>query len=76
MAQAPELRRESAGRAPMPEREAVRWREAESATVSCLVELGGNLLRKKTMCLVATVLKLNSIDGAICNQTYGKIVCM
>ena len=35
-----------------------------------------NLLRKKTMCLVATVLKLDPRDRVICNQTYGKVVCM
>ena len=38
---------------------------------------GGDFLRKKkTMCLVAIVLKLGSRDGAICNQIYEKVVCM
>ena len=46
------------------------------ATVSCLVELGENSLRKKTMCMVATVLKLDPRNEVICNKTYGKVVCM
>jgi len=37
---------------------------------------GKIFLRKKTMCLVAIVLKLGSRDGAICNQIYEKVVCM
>ena len=42
----------------------------------CLVGLGQKFPAEEIICLVATVLKLDLRDGAICNQIYEKVVCI